>query len=217
MHEVAKLEGYRISQDGTELKILIPNRNLEEFILAKGVRSCGISLDDGRKITAKQRMKAYATIGDIASWTGYLPEEAKEILKYLHISRTGCEYFSLGDCSVDTARDFITTLIDFCLEHGVILSDLAINRTDDIGKYLYACLKYRKCCICGKPNSDLHHVDAIGRGRDRTKVDDSNLKKMCLCRTHHTEFHQIGRERFEDKYKVYGILFNQRAIENENA
>ncbi len=164
--------------------------------------------DDGRSISVEQRKKAYATIRDIADYTGYLPEEQKEWLKYYHIARTGCEYFSLSDCSMDTAREFINTILEYAIENGVQLSDLAINRTDDIGKYLYYCIKHKKCCICGRPG-EIHHVDTIGMGNDRKHVDDTNYRKMCLCRTHHTIVHQRGLEAFERMYKVYGIVVKQ--------
>lgn len=144
-------------------------------------------------------------MNDIASYTGYLPEEQKEWLKYLHISRTGSDYFSLSDCSVDMAREFINTILDYALEEGIPLSDLGVNRTDDIGKYLYFCIKHKKCAVCGRPG-EIHHVDAIGMGRDRRKVDDSGFRKICLCRTHHTIAHTKGMDRFEQMYHVYGII-----------
>lgn len=108
---------------------------------------------------------------------------------------------------MDTAREFINTILEFALENGIPLSDLGVNRTDDINRYLYMCLKTRKCAVCGK-NGEIHHWDAIGMGKDRKKYDDSRNRKICLCRTHHTECHIIGEEAFEDKYKVYGIVTN---------
>ena len=70
----------------------------------KHMRTCNVRLDDGRHISAEQRKKAYATINDIAAFTGEMPEVMKEWLKYLHIYRTGCEVLSLSSCSMDTAR-----------------------------------------------------------------------------------------------------------------
>lgn len=207
MFEVAKLNRYRIDQDGTTLEIFLPNTNLQDPIESKQMRQCGVWLEDGRHITAEQRKKAYATIADISRYTGYLPEEAKEWLKYLHIARTGCNYFSLGSCSIDTAREFINTLMDYALEHGVQLDDLGINRTDDIGKYLYYCLKHKKCAICGLAG-EVHHWDTIGMGNDRRKVDDSNHRKICLCRKHHSQAHNLGPVEFEKQFKVYGIKFD---------
>lgn len=204
MYTLADIQKYRETENGTDMIIHIPEK-VAYYFTDKRCRSAQIRLDDGRRITAEQRKKAYATMRDIAAYTGYLPEEQKEWLKYLHISRTGSDYFSLSDCSVDTAREFINTILDYALEEGIPLSDLGINRTDDIGKYLYFCIKHKKCAVCGRPG-EIHHVDAIGMGRDRTKVDDSGSRKICLCRTHHTIAHTKGMDRFEQMYHVYGIV-----------
>lgn len=208
MHAIADLKQYRQTEDGTDIIIHIPRLMLGELLKEKTIRKAEVRFDDGRHISIDQRKKAYATIRDIADYTGFLPEECKEQMKYVHIIRTGCEYFSLSDCSMDTAREFINTLIEFSLENGIPLSDLGTNRADDIGKYLYFCIKHKKCCVCGKPG-EIHHVDAIGIGNDRRKVDDSNHRKMCLCRLHHTIAHQRGMDAFEQMYKVYGIVVKE--------
>ena len=205
MYELAKITGYRIGQEGTELKIFIPGKNLQEPIESKNMHKCGVWFDDGRHISAEQRKKAYATIKDISVHTGYLPEELKEWLKYLHVSNTGCEYFSLSNCTMDTARGFINTILEYAIENGIILTERGVLRTDDIGAYLYMCIKHKKCCICGK-HGEIHHVDTIGMGNNRNKIDDSDKRKMCLCREHHTEAHTVGIDSFTDKYIVYGIL-----------
>lgn len=208
MHALAKIEGIKETDAGTSMIVTIPEKKLQTLFIDKRIRQTEMRFDDGRSISVEQRKKAYATIRDIADYTGYLPEEQKEWLKYYHIARTGCEYFSLSDCSMDTAREFINTILEYAIENGVQLSDLAINRTDDIGKYLYYCIKHKKCCICGRPG-EIHHVDTIGMGNDRKHVDDTNYRKMCLCRTHHTIVHQRGLEAFERMYKVYGIVVKQ--------
>ena len=73
--------------------------------------------DDGRHISAEQRKKIYATIADIASYTGNAPEMEKALQKFFYIERYGAEYFSLSNCSVSEAREFINYLIDFCFEN----------------------------------------------------------------------------------------------------
>lgn len=208
MNEVIEIKGIRQSEDGTEMIVLAPERNLLDTILDKRIKMAEMRLDDGRTISVLQRKKAYATIRDMAEWTGYPPEIMKEIMKYEFMIRTGEEYFSLSNCSVDLAREFISMLIEFSLEHGIQLSDLAINRTDDIGKYLYYCIKHKRCAVCGRLG-EIHHVDAIGMGNDRRKVDDSKYLKICLCRGHHTEAHTIGMSAFEEKHKVYGIIVKE--------
>lgn len=205
MHALVKINQYRERNDGTDLVVSVPDLKLGDMFQRKKIRNAEIRFDDGRHISAEQRKKAYATIRDISDWTGYLPEEMKEILKYQHMMRTGDAYFSLSNCSMDTAREFINTILEFALENGIPLSDNAIERTDDIGRYLYYCLIHKKCAICGK-DGEIHHEDAIGMGNDRTKVDDSSYKKICLCREHHTLAHSLGVIRFREMYKVYGIV-----------
>lgn len=209
MYALADIKQYRETPDGTDLIIHIPDKQLGYMFEKKAVRSAEMRFDDGRHISVDQRKKVYATIKDISSYTGYLPEEQKEWLKYLHISRTGSNYFSLSDCSMDTAREFINTILEYAIENGVQLSEEAINRTDDIGRYLYFCIMNRKCAICGR-DGEIHHEDAIGMGNDRQTVDDSEHKKICLCRMHHTMAHQLGLVRFKERYKVYGIVVKEQ-------
>lgn len=208
MHTIARIRAFREVAEGTEVILLIPHIHLADMIRNKLCRWVEARFDDGRHISAEQRKKAYATIRDISDYTGYLPEEQKEWLKYLYIANTGQDYFSLSDCSMDTAREYINTMLEYAIENGIPLSDLGVNRTDDVGRYLYYCIKAKKCCVCGKPG-ETHHVDRIGMGADRREVDDSNYKKMCLCREHHTMCHTMGQERFDKMHHVYGIIVKE--------
>ena len=214
MHEVVTLATYREVDNGTEIIIRIPDKKIGEFLSQKCIKKAEMRFDDGRIISIEQRKKAYATIRDIADYTGYLPEEQKEWLKYLYIQKTGDDYISLSDCSMDQAREFINVILEYAIESGIQLSEQAINRTDDIGKYLYFCIKHKKCAICGQAG-EIHHEDAIGMGNDRKTIDDSNYKKICLCRKHHTIAHQMGVERFTKMYKVYGIIVKESEESSE--
>ena len=204
MYLNGRIQSVKEDQTGTYFTLFVPDLRLKEYLKEKQVHCAEMRLDDGRSISEDQRKKAYATLRDIAIYTGYFPEECKEWMKYYFISRTGSAYFSLSDCSVETARDFISCILEYALENGIPLSDHALNRTDDINRYLYHCIKHKKCCICGK-DGEIHHVDTIGMGNDRRKVEDSGYKKICLCRMHHTIAHQRGKESFEKMYHVYGI------------
>ena len=215
MHEVVTLDKYREVDNGTEIIIRIPDKKIGEFLSQKCIKKAEMRFDDGRIISIEQRKKAYATIRDIADYTGYLPEEQKEWLKYLYIQKTGDDYISLSDCSMDQAREFINVILEYAIESGIQLSEQAINRTDDIGKYLYFCIKHKKCAICGQ-DGEIHHEDAIGMGNDRKTIDDSNHKKICLCRKHHTIAHQMGVERFTKMYKVYGIIVKEESSERQS-
>lgn len=207
MYTEIEIQNYRDTDSGTDLLIHVAQEHLGALLGKKGIRRGELRLDDGRHISAEQRKKAYATIRDISDFTGYLPESQKEWLKYLYIERTGGSYISLSDCTMDEAREFINTILEYAIEEGIPLSDPGVARAEDIGKYLYFCLKHKKCAVCGRPG-EVHHVDAIGMGRNRKTVDDRNHRKLCLCRMHHTIVHQRGMLEFEKMYHVYGIDFN---------
>ena len=204
MYAIATLNQYKETDKGTELYITIPEKKIGEILVDKHIKKAEMRFDDGRLISADQRKMAYATIRDIADYTGYLPEEQKEWLKYLYIAKTGGNYLSLSDCTMDEAREFINVILEYAIENGVQLTDQAMNRTQDIGKYLYFCIKHRKCAVCGL-QGEIHHEDTIGMGNNRKTLDDSKHKKICLCRTHHTIAHQMGVDRFQKSYKIYGI------------
>lgn len=198
-----RITGY----DGRQLTIAAPLE--DEYLLVKrNIRECEIRLTDGRSISADQRKAIYATLRDIALWTGYVPEETKEIMKYGFMAASGADAFSLADTDMTTAYEFMNHLLDFCLFHGIPLSDKIIERSPDIGRTLYSCLIHKKCCICGG-KAELHHVDAVGSGRSRKEIIHIGMEALPLCRKHHTEIHTIGRSVFCDKYHVFGIKLDE--------
>lgn len=206
MYAIADLKQYRESEKGTDIIITVPELKLGEILTHKHIKKAEIRFDDGRHISAEQRKKAYATMRDISDYTGNMPEAQKQELKSMFCEETGHYYFSFKDCSMDIAREFINFIMDFCIKNGIPLTEEGYKRTDDIGKYLYSCLKHKKCAVCGI-KGEIHHVDTIGMGNDRRKVDDSDYRKICLCRLHHTIAHQKGMPSFEQSYKVYGIVY----------
>lgn len=103
---------------------------------SRPVADVELGIDDGRFISVQQRRKIYATLRDIAEYTGYPDEDMKQIMKVEHVMRCGCDMFSLSDCSMTTAREFINTLMEYALKEGVILTESGLQRTDDIDTYL---------------------------------------------------------------------------------
>ena len=202
-----------VDYDGDCLTIR-PDGYIDAELLRKAVDRVEIRLVDGRTITAEQRKKAYALINDIARWSGHLPEEIKAYSKAVFQAESGEEDFSLGSCTITTAREYITYLIDFCLRNEVPCMDLLLNRTDDIGRYLYLCLKYRRCAICGRA-ADFHHCEGSrpGMGADREELPSLGILGMALCRVHHGECHTIGELTFNQKYHVYGTKLDKHLCE----
>lgn len=213
MNYFTDITGYRAAEEGIDLLVHLP-QDIRYLIKRQNIRHAEITLDDGRRISIEQRKKIYATLRDISDYTGDPPEATKEWMKYGYIERTGSDYFSLSNCSMTTAREFINFLMDVCLQNGIILTESGLKRTDDINAYLIQCIRHKRCCICGRP-ADIHHVDAIGMGNDRRNFDDSENEIIALCREHHTQAHSLGNIRFMERYKVYGIKRYQ-ATESEN-
>ena len=198
------------TDEGTDLIIHIPGEQLKDKLIkykqGKHINA-EIRIDDGRTLSNSQRAKIFATINDIALYTGHHPEFLKEFLKFEYCGESGEEYFSLSNCSISTAREFINYLIDFILKYDIPLSDKAITRTDDIDAYLYGCIKYKRCCVCGKKPSDTHHCTGskVGMGGNRNKISNKGRYLMQLCREHHQEIESREESVFYAKYKVYEI------------
>ncbi|MDB2011718.1 putative HNHc nuclease [[Clostridium] symbiosum] len=203
MNYFTDITGYRAAGEGVDLLVHLP-QDIRYLIKRQNIRHAEVILDDGRHISIDQRKKIYATLRDISEYIGDPPEATKEWMKYGYIERTGSDYFSLSNCSMTTAREFINFLMDVCLQSGIILTESGLKRTDDINAYLIQCIRHKRCCICGRP-ADIHHVDAIGMGNDRRNFDDSENDIIALCREHHTQAHSLGNVRFMERYKVYGI------------
>ena len=182
----------------------------EWFLEKQEITQARVIFDDGRMIRADQRKKAYAIIRDISEWSGHTPTELmKEDLKIMFLEHSGGEYFSLSDCSVTTAREYINYLIDFCFYHNIPTRDTMLNHTDDISHYLYSCLVNRKCCICNE-KAEIHHCEGskVGMGFNRNKVNNIGRRAIALCRKHHAQAHHDEKAFFE-KFHVYGIKLDE--------
>lgn len=203
-----------LAYDGETL-LIRPTVPIDREMLQKQVDTVEIRLTDGREISAEQRRKIFALVRDIAVWSGYEPEYIRGYTTFDYRLKTGIEPFSLSDCDMSTAKDYISYLIDFCFLHCVPTRDTLLNQTDDIGKYLYSCIEHRRCAVCNA-KADIHHVNAVGLGRDRSRISHIGMEVLALCRAHHTEAHTIGDKTFCEKYHIYGIKLDEYLCEKLN-
>lgn len=202
---------YQEDSRGAWLKCHIPNELIDERFLAD-VMYGEIRVDDGRRISSDQRKKIYALIKDIADYTGHHPEYLKEHMKYDFMAKEDRDYFSLSNIDMTTARYFIEHLLEFCFEWSVPLASNTVVLAREINNYLYLCLRYRKCAVCGEKADIHHHEHLVGMGMDRNNHDHINSKYIALCRKHHNECHTIGHKTFEEKYKITSIKLNEQSI-----
>ena len=180
--------------DGVNLQQLSRYANRKEPVVE-------LDVADGRMISPDQRRKAYALIRDISEYTGYTREEAPAVMKTEYLIDTGENYFSLSDCSVETARLYISWLLDFCFEHDVPFATKTWDMIPSDYPLIMRCLKHRKCCICGKP-ADIDHVDGVQMGNNRKRIDNRGRYFLPLCRIHHTQRHAIGLATFMNMYHI---------------
>lgn len=203
-------------KDGTAvIKAKIPNI---EQALRRGFLKVEIILWDGRRISPEQRRKCYALLGEIAEYTDGIRtaetvDEQKRLLKMEFMLRrmeaTERRMFSLSDCDMSTAREFITYLIDFIIANDIPTRASLIENCDDIAAYMYACTMHRKCAVCGRA-ADIHHCEGsrIGAGVDRTKVHQLGREVLPLCRVHHTECHS-DEAGFIKKYHLQKVKLDE--------
>lgn len=168
---------------------------------------------DKRGISSEQRRKAWALMTEIADYQGqskddvYAEQKTAFSLKHLEILQG--ELFRLSSATVSTARAFINMLIEIILEYGIPTKEPLYGLCDDIERYVYACLMNKKCAVCGK-KTELHHVDAVGMGRNRREIDHIGMRCLPLCREHHDEAHCIGETAFQEKYHLVPIEIDQK-------
>lgn len=203
-------------KDGTAIiKAQIPNI---EQALRRGFLKVEIILWDGRRISCTQRRKCYALLGEIAEYTDGIRtsetvDEQKRLLKMefmlKRMEATERRMFSLSDCDMSTAREFITYLIDFIIANDIPTRVPLIDNCDDIAAYMYACTYHRKCAVCGRA-ADIHHCEGsrIGAGVDRTKVHQLGCEVLPLCRVHHTECHS-DEAGFIKKYHLQKVKLDE--------
>ena len=62
-------------------------------------------------------------------------------------------------------------------------------------------IRNKPCLVCGSIPCDPDHLEARGMGgANRSGYKDYSC--VPLCRIHHTESHQSGNQKFENKYGI---------------
>ena len=224
INRLAEVLTRRINAYGQTEMIIRMDASIPEYLFERLVDANGdlfgeFRLFDNRVITAPQRKFINALCRDIARYTGDTIDQVREHRKLEFIHDKGLPYFSTSElaksCSVSLASQFISYIVDFCLDNDIALAEAPSRYLDDIKPYLIKCLWIRKCVICGK-DAEVHHVDAIGMGRNRKKVDHSKHNMMALCWKHHRELHNGGQETFMLRNHVVGVLMNEEQYKKLN-
>lgn len=142
-----------------------------------------------------------------------LTENVIKALQSLAIQNGGFS-LSLGSLTQKQANDFVKWLFEMAIYWEIPLRQEIrdLFAEDYQNAFIYATLKKKICCICGKEHGVLHHYDNVARIGGYKFDDGRVLRVMCLCEEHHTEVHAIGAKNFSSKYHVVGIYLDDRQI-----
>lgn len=210
------VKGRIVGYDERTGDVLIRARYEDYFTLCKReYKSCLVQLVDSRPLSGRQRKTCYALLREISNYTGMGADPTKEWMKLKFIAEdlneTADKIFSLSNAPMSLVCGFQRFLVRFILDWDIPCSFPLLNFVDDVQDYIYACLIAKKCCVTGRP-AQLHHVDRVGMGRDRTDILHEGLEALPLCPELHKEAHTMSDQEFFDKYHLPGGIVLDRTL-----
>lgn len=200
-----KIQNYIIQDDGTTTVVIegVELGNKETLLLDNGMDlEVDVIVNDPYKITDKQRRKVFALVNDIEAHTGQPRDWLREMFQdYVTFLNGYDKRISLSDCTRKQAGELIDVIIEWIFENDIPLRFKTSDLIKNDRTFLYMATINRKCVICGK-HAELAHYQAVGRGRNRRKIEHFGNKVLALCSNHHREQHTIGMDSFNSKYHL---------------
>ena len=183
---------------------------------------------DENGVSAQQRKFAFSLLHDIW-WSqvgGYWIETPETVKQHFYAMYEYYNSLDFGEFSLSTAKgtktdtnQFINMLLDYAAIHDIALSVKPLNELEpqEIARWEYRCLLDKRCVICGKRPSDLHHLEGsrVGIGNNRDKINHIGRKAVQLCREHHQMFH-TDESKFMSKFHLNGIRINKEIAKKHN-
>lgn len=206
--------GHIVGYDEKRGDCLIRAHYDDIFTMTKrGYKTCMVQMVDCRPLSDTQRKICYALLREISDYTGQGLDPTKEWmkLKFLveDLEQTSDKLFSLSNAPMSLVCAFQRFLIHFILDWDVPCRFSLLKYVDDVGDYLYHCLIVKKCAVCGG-HTQLHHVDRVGMGRDRTDIVHEGLEVLPLCPEHHAQAHTMPDDDFFNLYHLpSGIVMDK--------
>lgn len=204
---MAQIKNYITEDDGTTTVVIsgVELGNKETLLLDNGLEvEVDVQVVDPFKITDKQRRKIFALVKDIEAHTGSPMDYMRHL--FIEYVRTYYGYdkrISLSDCTRTQASQIIEVTLDWIFHNDIPLAFKTSDLLKSDKSFLYWSTVNRNCVICGKPKAELAHYHAVGRGRNRRKINHIGNQVLALCPNHHREQHQIGMDSFNEKYKLH--------------
>lgn len=201
------IKNYITQDDGTTTVVVedVDIDNKTSLLLDNGLEvECEVKAIDPFLITDKQRRKVFALCNDIEVYTGQPREYMRGMFQdYITFLNGYDKRLSLSNCSREEARQLIEVILDWVFHNNIPLNYKTSDLLKNDKAFLYWSTVNRNCVICGTPQAELAHYHAVGRGRNRRKINHIDNKVLALCSRHHREQHQIGMYSFNEKYKLH--------------
>ena len=202
---------YKVIKSDT-IQLQLPKEEMEKVINTSSGGYIYIDIKSNKTITPQQRKTIYGIITDIGKYTGYSKDEMKNIIKVNYVAFSGSNIFSLSNVDRDTANDLIRYCFDLCIKLDIPIR-LSTYQSIDKDDYIIKQLLLHRQCIIDGGRADIHHLDAVGMGNNRNKIDNSQRELLPLCRRHHSEYHIIGHDEFMQKYHLtHGVKLNKEEL-----
>lgn len=203
---------YQKDNDGTYSVVVtgveIPEQAIDLLNIGQPV-DVDCSVIDPNSITGQQRRKIFALVKDIEAHTGQPMDYMRHM--FIEYVRTYYGYdkrISLSDCTRTQASQVIEVTLDWIFHNDIPLAYKTSDLLKSDKSFLYWSTINRNCVICGKPHAELAHYHAVGRGRNRRKINHIGNQVLALCSFHHKEQHNIGMDSFNEKYKLHDSWVN---------
>jgi hypothetical protein len=188
-----------------------------ETLTRRQYNECVVFVADERPLSNDQRKWCWALLTEIADWQGnYVEITKQEMTNLFQAEKPDGEPVSLSTSSMSRVKEFQSFLVDFVVEQGVPCKRPLTELVDDMSAFIYSCVMHKKCCISGR-DAELHHIDRVGMGRDRTDIIHIGMEVLPLTREYHTEAHTMPDKTFFANYHLNGgVLVDQKIAEIYN-
>lgn len=203
----------KLTKKNNQYIVSKPQLSLANEMLLESGGSLGIEMKllDMRTMTNQQRKFIFKLCQEVNDYSGLEKELFRAQAMAQNVRQNEVAKASLTEYNMTDANKLIDIIIEYFIDNEIPLpkhileeNEFKLNQI-----HIYSmCLK-RKCAICSR-YADLHHVDAIGMGRDRKTVSHIGLRMLPLCRVHHTEAHTIGDRQFLEKHHLTPIEIDEK-------
>lgn len=202
---MSKIIGYQRNDNGT-ITAVINDVQLTQDELQLIDNGIALPIEvrsiDTNKITDKQRKKIFALCNDIEIDIGQPRDYMRYMFQeYIRVLYGYEKEISLSNCTRKQASQIIEAIIDWMFFNNITFTVKTSSLLKGDKAMLYWATVNRQCVICGK-RAELAHYQAVGRGRNRRKIEHTSNKVLALCPIHHREQHTMGIHSFNKKYSL---------------